>query len=147
MTLNEGHTKPARRGFNLLEVILAGFIFATITASMVGVWITYAKATSKGRSLLVATHLAERVMEQQLALGWSAVSLDRDEEERRFVVTQSVDGAESRIAYYYWVDVEDLSDTSDPLNLGLKKIVVTVEWQSPEGSRTVSCESLVYWGG
>lgn len=131
------------RGFNLLELIIASLIFSFITIAMMGVWGTYAKMTGKARGMLVGTHLAERVMEDQLALGWQAEPI-LETENRTFVMVQTVDDGTIEISYHYWVDVVDMSTMP---HLGLKQITVHVAWQEPSGRREVSCESLVYWGG
>lgn len=136
----------AFRGFNLLEVVLAGFLFATVTSALVGVWITYARATAAGRTMLVANHLAQNVMEQQLALGWAAVPLPADPD-RRFTLVQIVGDAESPVDYFYSVDVEDTSEDGNVMALSLKRIKVTVEWDINGERKSLSCESMVYWGG
>ena len=138
--------RPNFRGFNLLEVVLAGFLFATVTSALVGVWITYARATAAGRTMLVANHLAQNVMEQQLALGWAAEPLPPDPE-RRFTLVQVVGGAESPVDYFYHVDVEDTSEEGNVMALSLKRITVTVEWDINGERKSLSCESMVYWGG
>ena len=134
------------RGFNLLEVVLAGFLFATVTSSLVGVWITYARATAAGRTMLVANHLAQNIMEQQLAMGWAAQPLPASPE-RKFTIVQVVGGAESGVDYFYSVGVEDTSDPGNVMALSLKRITVTVEWDINNERKSLNCESMVYWGG
>ncbi|MCA9797450.1 MAG: hypothetical protein KC910_36815 [Candidatus Eremiobacteraeota bacterium] len=130
----------------MLEVVLAGFLFATVISSLVGVWITYARATAAGRTMLVANHLAQNLMEQQLALGWAAQPLDPSED-RRFSLVQVVGGAETSVDYFYSVAVEDTSEPDNPTALSLKRITVTVEWDVNGQRKSLSCESMVYWGG
>ncbi len=138
--------RPSFRGFNLLEVVLAGFLFATVTSSLVGVWITYARATAAGRTMLVANHLAQNVMEQQLALGWAAVALPPDPD-RKFTLVQVVGDSEIPVDYFYSVEVEDTSEEGNVTALSLKRITVTVEWDINGERKSLSCESMVYWGG
>ena len=55
------------KGHSLLEMVLAIFIFLSIVVGIMGIWSTYALSIQKARSVLVATHLGEKVMESCIA--------------------------------------------------------------------------------
>ena len=58
-----------------------------------------------------------------------------------------VGGAETSVDYFYSVAVEDTSEPDNPTALSLKRITVTVEWDVNGQRKSLSCESMVYWGG
>ncbi len=62
-----------RRGHNMLEMMIACFIFVTISTALTGVWISLAKDQGLASSRLVAQHLAEQVMEECIAAGYKNV--------------------------------------------------------------------------
>jgi hypothetical protein len=62
-----------RRGHNMLEMMIACFIFVTIATALTGVWISLAKDQGLASSRLVAQHLAEQVMEECIAAGYKNV--------------------------------------------------------------------------
>lgn len=122
---------------------MALFLFATIAYPLLSVFANYYRTSGKAQSMLVASHLAEQQMETQLALGWQAI----DVAPTPAVVTYIKNGTEIPVTYTTQVEVNDLSDTGNPLNLGMKQILVTVEWTDTTGDRNLVLESLVYWGG
>lgn len=132
-----------RRGFNLLEMMVGLLLFTIIATAFGGVWNAYYQMIGKARSTLVASHLAEDIMEGQLALGWQSVTVNPGPG-HQFTMVQVVDGNETEIVYDYWIEVRDLSD---PGYIGLKQVVVHVSWNEPSGKREVTCETLLYWGG
>lgn len=131
-----------RRGFYLLEMILALFLFATIAYPLLNVFLNYYRTSGKSRAALVGSHLAEQIMENQLSLGWQAVSNTPPPS----VITYITDGEEIPVTYNSDVVVADLSDP-DPTAVGMKHVVVTVTWTDTTGDRMIELESLLYWGG
>ena len=49
-------------GFNLLEVIVAAFIFSVVSVAFLGVWGQQARAMEKSRHIMVANFLAEQLI-------------------------------------------------------------------------------------
>lgn len=58
------------RGFNLLEVVIAAFIFSVSAIAFIGVWGMQVRGLEKSRHTLVATFLAEEIVEQAMADGY-----------------------------------------------------------------------------
>jgi Tfp pilus assembly protein PilV len=72
----ETRMSPKRRhtsGHNLLEAIIAGFIFAVVTVALMGVWDMQFKAMLKSKETAVASFLAEQIMEECIAAGYEEV--------------------------------------------------------------------------
>lgn len=67
MTRIPSHTK---RGHSLLEAVLASMIFAVVAVLLMGVWDMQFRALSKSTEKVVASYLAERVMEDCIAAGY-----------------------------------------------------------------------------
>lgn len=58
----------------LLEILLAGVLFAIITTTLSAVWVLHARAQQKTGQLLVAADLADNEMNRVLGLGYHAVT-------------------------------------------------------------------------
>lgn len=57
------------RAYSLLEMLIAGFIFATVAVALAGVFSYHYRAIGTSRLFLVAQHLARTRMEECLAAG------------------------------------------------------------------------------
>lgn len=127
----------ARRGFNLLELLIALTIFISVTVAMVAVWQTHARATAAAQDRLVGNAFAEMTMESQLARGWAA----EDVPEETVTVTHLVDGVAVDAEYHRSSQVTDLGGGQ----LGLKQIVVLVWWELNGHRREVRITAMVGW--
>lgn len=65
-------------GHSLLEAVLAAVIFAIISVFLMGVWDMQFKAMSKSKEMVVASYLAERVMEDCIAAGYKVMAGEDD---------------------------------------------------------------------
>ncbi len=57
-----------RRGMSLIEMLLGLFIFTTAFLMIMGVFPTSVRSVKEGRTVLLATHIAQQKMEAALAL-------------------------------------------------------------------------------
>lgn len=131
-----------KRGFNLLELVIGLMIFSTVSIALLGVWSSYYQMMGKSRSLLVATNLAQHIMEQQIALGWQSMDVPAGPG-TILTMEQAVEGEITRVDYQYSVEV---TDNSAPGSIGLKQVVVFVSWKDSSGRREVRAETMLYWG-
>jgi Tfp pilus assembly protein PilV len=54
--------RRSKRGFSLLEVVIAVFVFMTTVAGVLSVWTAHARGIEKARMTLVANQLGEELM-------------------------------------------------------------------------------------
>lgn len=72
--------KHSSRGHSLLEAVLAAMIFSIVAVLLMGVWDMQFKAMSKSKEMVVASYLAERVMEDCIAAGYRVMAGEDDYE-------------------------------------------------------------------
>jgi Tfp pilus assembly protein PilV len=140
-----GRTLPARtRGLSMLEMIFAVTLFATIVVALMGVWAMHARAVGRARNTLLASHLGEKVMETCLAQGWQVQPV-APSDSTTIEMTCLINDQTVITDFQYSVEVNDLGDGSD---VGLKQVVVRVDWTEPDGQkREVHLETVVFWQG
>ncbi|MBI3927885.1 MAG: hypothetical protein HY319_20255 [Armatimonadetes bacterium] len=123
-----------RRGYNMLEAVLAVFLFSIVVVFMMSLWAYYARSIEKSRNHMVATHLGERALSETIARGYlgaeSAGPYTIDVEVTNGDVT-------SRIPYEWVVEVSEVED-------GLKSILVRVWYPHQDERREVRFESLLF---
>jgi Tfp pilus assembly protein PilV len=132
-----------RAGFNLLEVIIGVFIFATATVGLTGVWLMHARLITKSRNVVIATHLAEQLMETCLTQGWQVQPIPLSDE-NKIHMKMVLNSVHSESEYRYEVRVKEEKPTAS--KIGIKHVKVRVYWNDDTGKdRRVSLETLVYW--
>lgn len=62
-----------RRGFSLLEVIVATFIFLVVVMISAGYWVTMAKMMQQSRIRMAGVFVAEQVIEKAIEAGFHGV--------------------------------------------------------------------------
>lgn len=146
-------TRRSSRGYNLLETILACMIFSMVSVGLIGLWGNYARAMEKARHHIVASYLAEKVMEECVVLGYDLVDGKADASPVEHELQHTHKG--QTIVSTYQVTVEVIPDSSgEPA----KTVKVAVKWNdttvgrtsgSPEPFsevRSVSLETVVIQG-
>ncbi len=137
-------TRP--RGHNLLEMILATFIFSTVALGTTAVWIQHSRVMNKSGGRLVGQFLANELMEECLAAGYDSVdtlAITRPEIEMREIVRD----AEKVTLYQPTITVADLSIPGPSGNLTPKLVTVRVEWDEQEGRGFVEYQSQLAEAG
>ncbi|MGE0492606.1 MAG: hypothetical protein AB7S38_25550 [Vulcanimicrobiota bacterium] len=120
-------------GHNLLEVVVAAFVFALLVLFASGLWAAYARAAVQSRDHLVATHLGRTVMEATVnqgydsAVGGGPYTLNMEVE---------LDGQVTQIPYRYTVTVNETMP-------GLKTVTVAVSYSYQEKTTELSFETLL----
>lgn len=61
------------RGHSLLEMIVAVMIFATAATALNGIWVLQYRAMTSSRTLIVASHFTEQIVEEALEAGYYGV--------------------------------------------------------------------------
>lgn len=116
-------------GHNLLEMVMAVLLFATVLVGLLSIWSTYSRAIGKARSVLVATYLGEQVMEGCIAAKYTNVDLFAASYPQTITTRAWIKGRE--VATDYVTRVATQSAGPD-----MKAIRVTVEWQEKTAERT-----------
>lgn len=144
-----------RRGFNLLEVTVAAFIFSVVAISFVGVWGQQVRALEKSRHIMVATFLAEELIEESMAKGYeqskltdpadpTTMELDPIE---MFHYSRDPQGQWQEMKVYYTAtrEVKVFNDpiTANPDDDKLKQVIVKVTWQDTTKNGEVVLETFL----
>lgn len=66
------------RGFSLLEVVIAAFVFMTTVAGVLSVWTAHARGIEKARMVLIANQLGEELMAECMAARFEHVEQFHD---------------------------------------------------------------------
>ena len=124
-------------GHNLLEVIIATMIFATVVILFLGTWSSFYTAMGISRNRLAATNLARAVLEQHVASGFSACVTDGI-----VSLVESQAEVRSRSAScdfrYQFYAVDSI------LNPSFRKLSVNVVWHDTAGDKVVTYETYLY---
>ncbi len=129
--------KPSR-GHNLLEVILAATIFATVLIMMLGLWRIYHSALTQSKNRLIASSLARSVMEQHLAGGYGALTpILNTPQIQSFTSRGQVRGRSSG----FQCSVEFLATQATPV---FRRLVVKVAWTEDSGKKSLTYESCLF---
>lgn len=138
--------------FNLLEVTIAAFIFSAVSISFVGVWGQQVRALEKSRHLMVATFLAEELVEESMAKGYNQTKLTpqpEDIETDTITMTtetrnaQGVDQWDTINVDYTWTREVRLPPNSDPDNDKIKQVIVKVNWTDTTKTGEIVLETLL----
>lgn len=141
--------KCRQRGFSLLEMILALFLFAMLVPLFAGVWPIHKRAVSQNRAALSANHICRQVLDEAISSGYTGVDsmetsplADRTitlvverEDKQGHVSTQTQD-------FVWKVKVEDDSENSDVFP-GEKLVTAEVEWTELSKTRHFSMSTLM----
>ncbi len=121
--------RKGTRGHNLIEMVMAVFLFATVLVGLISVWSTYSQAIGKSRSILVATYLGEQLMEGCIAAKYANIELFKASYPQTITTRAWIKGREVSTDYLTSVTTRDLSPD-------MKAVVVTVEWKEKTAERT-----------
>ena len=131
------------RGHNLLEMVIACFVFLTIATGLAGLWIQLAKEMGVANSKLVGQHLAEQVMEECIGAGYT--NIDSFNGPRPNIIMNEVDrGAVQQFTYQVTVSVT-------PMGVGAvisateawKVVKVRVQWHDSLGDSNIEYKTLL----
>lgn len=128
----------ARRGMNLLEMMIAITLFGGVVISLMGVWVIHTRAIEKSQDTLVASNIAEAVMEDQQGLAFKTEPIPKT----LIQVKRIINDVEVPVDYYYEVEVVD---TSGPTGPDLKEVTVKVTWTEAGETKETRLVSYVYW--
>lgn len=149
------NSRRGRRAFNLLEVTVAAFIFSAVAISFVGVWGQQVRALEKSRHLMVATFLAEELIEESMAKGYEQAKLTDPGDPTSMELDPIEMVHSSRDPQGQWQDmkvfytatreVREYSDpsTAVPADDKLKQVIVTVKWEDTTKTGEVVLETFL----
>ena len=135
-----------RRAFNLLEVIMAGFLLATVSLGLMSIWVQHARSVARARNLMLASHLAQSVMEDSCARGWTVVGIPKAQ---ALATTVEAVVAGKPVSTRLWHYVEVVREPAlAPGVVPPKQVRVVVTWDEGDGlPHEVRLSTLIYWQG
>lgn len=128
-----------RRGFTVIEMLVAIAFFATFYIIIMEVWPLSARSVLQAKNALLASHVAEQEMEYAIYQGYNAVS----NRSGTYQLTSTINGVVQSSAIRYRVTVTpNTSDTKD--------VQVRVDWSdpaalpsAPQVGRNIQLETLL----
>jgi prepilin-type N-terminal cleavage/methylation domain-containing protein len=117
--------RRGRRGFSIVEVLAAMSLFAVLAGAICALATTSMRFTTANRHATIAAMLAQRELEDLRGMPY-------DDVDSRSTV-DTLEGQSYTIAS---------SVTANSPDAGMKRIVVTVSWAGPEGSREHEIETI-----
>lgn len=140
------------RGFNLLEVVIAAFIFSASCIAFLGVWGQQVRALEKTRHRLVANFLAEDLIEESMAAGYQKTHVtdaDHPAQLEDIKMKISTRGPSSK-GLEDWEEIEVLYHVSREVTIfgvagkdKLKQVVVKVTWDDSTKVGEVVLETIL----
>lgn len=122
--------KPrARGGFNLLEVVFATFMFSFVAIVFTGVWGQHMRAMEKSRHFLVASHLAESLLERKIGAGYHVVRPGVEDLDLN-MKTKIKSGVVNAV-YHSTVTVTDIGGSED----NKRSVLVRVYWDENDTTK------------
>jgi Tfp pilus assembly protein PilV len=141
-----------RRGFNLLEVVIAAFIFSTVSISFLGVWGQQVRALEKSRHLMVATFLAEQLINESMSNGYERTKVtDPAEGPEKIDITMETSSRNpsnpdpenwDKIAVVYHA-TREVQPSGNPDVDKLKQVIVKVAWEDTTKKGEVVLETFL----
>ena len=136
-------------GFNLLEVVIASFIFSVTAVAFLGIWGLQARSVEKSRHKLVATLLAEQLAEDSLEAGYERTRLTepgKEPENKDIPIITEVRDPQgnwttSEVFYHWEKRVTEIGGEDDRL----KKVEISVTWQ--DSTKTGEVKLVTYLAG
>lgn len=126
----------------MLEVVVAMLIFSTVTIAFLGAWSYHVRASEKSRHYLVASFLAESLIEKAISQGYNGLEVKPEEGEARMKITAR--GTETEVVYKTFQNVTEIGDLSVDR---LKSVVVVVTWEDSNKTGEVRLETVVAGAG
>lgn len=139
-------------GFNLLEVVIAAFIFSAVSISFVGVWGQQVRALEKSRHVMVATFLAEQLIEESMANGYerSRVTEPPVGEGPEEIIIPMITETRDPRNHDNWIEApvtytatREVLQIGDPDDDRLKQVVVTVTWEDSTKTGEIVLETFL----
>ena len=127
----------------MLEMIIAVTIFAGIVVALMGVWAMHARAVAHSRGTLMATHLAERLVEEALSEGWM-VSPKQSDFTTRYTAESLINGQKTTTVFDW---TREVLPRSTPDGGRYKLLRVKVTWEEGGKNREVDLDTVVTWQG
>ena len=139
------------RGHNLLEMIIACFIFSTVAIGLTTVWIQHSRTMMRAGGRMVGQFLANQVMEECIAAGWDSVdTFDPNTADGAPTVgtpinmNEIVRDSNKVTVYTPSVNVER---TTMAGGIEVKMVTVRVEWDEQEGRGWIEYSSQLVESG
>ena len=136
-----GHSRS--HAFSLLEVVIAAFIFSFVSVGFLSIWGLQARSLEKSRHVLVATLLAEELIEEAMAEGYNQLPVSGPENfdvDMEFETKGDLAEWTTIEAHYVRTRTVLDEDTADDL---LKRVMVVVSWEDSTGPHEITLETVL----
>ena len=126
------------RGHNLLEVMIASFIFSVVALMFSGVWVQFYSALTHSRHRIAATALARGYLEDKIAWGYTACDPSSPPAAPVNITLESeFRGKASDCVFTSSYNFTATSAT-------FRRVEVVVDWDDHTGKKSVSYEAFLY---
>ncbi len=117
---------------------MAAFLFSVVSVGFAQVWVYHTRSIEKTRHFLVASHLAESLIERKMALGYSGTELGVEEDFTIMNTRQR--GKDIEVRYDWTVTIEEIGGAEDKK----RSVVVLVNWKdSTNDQGEIRLETIV----
>jgi len=125
-------------GLTIVEVLVTTAVFSVCALSLLNLVVAHAHDMQRSQNRLVASAIAQGVMEQQLSLGFACRDLDK----QTVSASRGIDAATEELRFQTQSSITDTSGGGAPI---FKIITVKVSWTEEQQERSVSLQNYVSW--
>lgn len=139
----------AGSGHNLLEMIIATFIFSTVLLGLTSVWMQHSRVMERAGGRLVGQFLANQLMEECIAAGYDLVSnlaTNPASPPEPLELSETMRGIKKDVEYRPTITVVDTPVPGSP-NARMKLVTVRVEWDEHNGTGWIDYTSQLTESG
>jgi len=126
---------------NLLEITLAMVLFSTVVVFISSIWITHARIVGKSRARMVATFLAEQLLEDCINRGY--YDCENIVKKDKFTMTSWMRGRQIDIDYEYEVSFKEHPAYVNRLKIVTVRVKFPGEDEEDSNYREVVYETML----
>ncbi|MBS2034173.1 hypothetical protein JST97_04250 [bacterium] len=126
------------RGFSLLETVLAAFLFATISISLISLWLSHYRLQAQTQHRVVAQYVCKQMMEELLSQPVSTIVPVPRGSKPSIVIDSMMNGHARRVVYDFAVTCVNTANTKD--------VTVQVFWSEGKMEHEFHLETMLFSG-
>lgn len=124
------------RAFTLLETVLAAFLFATISISLISLWLSHYRLQAQTQHRVVAQYVCKQMMEELLSQPVSTIVPVPRGSKPAIVMDSMVNGRARRVVYDFAIGCVNTPNTKD--------VTVQVFWSEGKMQHEYHLETLLF---